>query len=62
MRSIRSRGGLTAAVVMVALIAPATALAAAPTVTTGGVALITQNGGKLKGKVDPNGTTTDYIF
>ena len=45
-----------------ALFAPATALAAAPKVTTGGVALITQNGGKLKGKVDPNGTATTYIF
>ena len=45
-----------------ALIAPASALAAAPKVTTGGVALITQNGGKLKGKVDPNGTATNYIF
>jgi hypothetical protein len=62
MRSIRRRGALTAAVVLGALIAPASALAAAPTVTTGGVALITQNGGKLKGTVDPNGTATSYIF
>jgi hypothetical protein len=62
MRSIRTRGWLTAAVVLGALIAPASALAAAPTVTTGGVALITQNGGKLKGKIDPNGTATNYIF
>ena len=62
MRSIRRRGALTAAVVLGALIAPASALAAAPTVTTGGVALITQNGGKLKGTIDPNGTATNYIF
>ena len=62
MRSIRRRGVFTAAVVLGALIAPASALAAAPTVTTGGVALITQNGGKLKGTIDPNGTATSYIF
>ena len=62
MRSIRRRGALTAAVVLGALIAPASALAAAPTVTTGGVSLITQNGGKLKGTIDPNGTATSYIF
>jgi hypothetical protein len=62
MRSIRRRGGLTAAVVLGALIVPASALGAAPTVTTGGVALITQNSGKLKGTVDPNGTATTYSF
>ena len=62
MRSIRRRGWLTAAVVLGALIAPASALAAAPTVTTGGVALITQNSAKLKGTIDPNGTATTYIF
>lgn len=62
MRSIRRRGVLTAAVVLGALIAPASALAAAPTVTTGGVAQITQNSGKLKGTIDPNGTATSYIF
>jgi hypothetical protein len=62
MRSIRRRGALGASVVLAALIAPASALAAAPTVTTGGVALITQNGGKLKGTIDPNGTATSYIF
>jgi hypothetical protein len=58
MRSIRRRGWLTAAVVLGALIAPASA----PTVTTGGAALITQNSAKLKGTVDPNGTATNYIF
>jgi hypothetical protein len=62
MRSIRRRGWLTAAVVLGTLVVPASALAAAPKVTTGGVALITQNGGKLKGTVDPNGTATNYIF
>jgi hypothetical protein len=62
MQSIRRRGVFAAAVVLGALIAPASAQAAAPTVTTGGVALITQNGGKLKGKIDPNGTATSYIF
>jgi hypothetical protein len=48
--------------VLGALIVPASALGAAPTVTTGGVALITQNSGKLKGTVDPNGTATTYSF
>src|SRR5262245_14675670 len=62
MRSIRRRGALTAAAVLGALVLPASALAAAPTVTTGGVALITQNSAKLKGTVDPNGTATNYIF
>jgi len=62
MRSIRRRGGLTAAVVLGALLVPASALAAAPTVTTGGVSLVTQNSAKLKGTIDPNGTATSYIF
>jgi hypothetical protein len=62
MRSIRRRGGLTAAIVLGAFIAPGTALAAAPTVTTGAAVLITQNGAKLKGTIDPNGTATSYIF
>ncbi|HET8755417.1 MAG TPA: hypothetical protein VFM58_05390 [Solirubrobacteraceae bacterium] len=53
---------LTAAVAVTVLGVPASALAAAPDVTTGGVALITQSGGKLKGTVDPNGTATNYIF
>jgi hypothetical protein len=62
MRSIRRRAALGAAVVLGALIAPASALAAAPTVTTGAAVLITQNGAKLKGTIDPNGTATNYIF
>jgi hypothetical protein len=44
------------------LIAPASALAAAPTVTTGAAVLITQNSAKVKGTVDPNGTATSYLF
>jgi hypothetical protein len=62
MRSIRRRGGLTAAVVLGALIVPASALGAAPNVTTGPAVLITQNGAKVKGTVDPNGTATSYLF
>lgn len=62
MRSIPIRGVLTAAVAVAALAVPASALAAAPTVTTGGAALVTQNSAKLKGTIDPNGTATSYIF
>jgi hypothetical protein len=53
---------VTAAVVAGALVAPATALAAAPTVTTGRATAITQSGAKLHGSVDPNGTATSYFF
>ena len=62
MRSIRRRGWLTAAVVLGALIAPASALAAAPTITTGRVTAITPTTAVLHGKVDPNGTATSYVF
>ena len=62
MRRIPIRGVLTAAVAVAALAVPASALAAAPTVTTGGAALVTQNSAKLKGTIDPNGTATSYIF
>jgi hypothetical protein len=62
MRSIRRRGGLAAAVVLGALIAPATALAAAPGITTGGATAVTTTTATLHGSVDPNGTATSYIF
>ncbi|HEX5619212.1 MAG TPA: hypothetical protein VFX51_12365 [Solirubrobacteraceae bacterium] len=45
-----------------ALIAPASALAAAPTITTGRVTKVTPTSAVLHGKVDPNGTATSYIF
>jgi len=56
------RGALTAAVVMGALWAPASALAAAPTITTGGVSNLGQTSVTLHGRVDPNGTATAYAF
>jgi hypothetical protein len=61
MRSIGLRGVLTA-VVVGALWAPASALAAAPTITTGGVANVAPTTAVLKGTVDPNGTATSYTF
>jgi hypothetical protein len=62
MRSISIRGSAAVAVVVGALVAPAGALAAAPAVTTGGVANITPTTALLKGSVDPNGTATSYMF
>jgi hypothetical protein len=62
MRSIRRRGVLTAAVVLGTLIAPASALAAAPEITTGRVTAVTPTTAVLHGKVDPNGTATSYVF
>jgi hypothetical protein len=62
MRSIRRRGGLTTAIVLGALIAPASALAAAPEITTGRVTAVTPTTAVLHGKVDPNGTATSYVF
>jgi hypothetical protein len=44
------------------LLAPATASAAKPTVTTGGVANLTATTVTLNGKVDPNGKDTVYFF
>jgi hypothetical protein len=57
MRSI----GIVVAV-LGALLLPASALAAAPTVTTGGVANVTPTTALLKGSIDPNGTATSYMF
>jgi hypothetical protein len=62
MRSIRRRGVLTAAVLVGALWAPASALAAAPEITTGIVTAKTPTTAILHGKVDPNGTATSYVF
>ena len=45
-----------------ALLAPASASAAKPAVTTGGVANITPTTVSLNGKVDPNGKDTVYFF
>jgi len=62
MTSIRRRAALTAAVVLGALALPASALAAAPTVTTGKATKITPTTAVLHGAVDPNGTATSYMF
>jgi hypothetical protein len=62
MRSIGRRGVLTTAVFVAALWAPASALAAAPAITTGGVANVAPTTAVLKGTVDPNGTATSYTF
>jgi hypothetical protein len=62
MRSISIRGVPVLTVLVGALIAPAGALAAAPTVTTGGVANVAPTSALLKGSVDPNGTATSYMF
>jgi hypothetical protein len=56
------RGVLTTAVLVGALWAPASALAAAPAITTGGVANVAPTTAVLKGTVDPNGTATSYMF
>ena len=45
-----------------ALLAPASASAAKPAVTTGGVANLTPTTVTLNGKVDPNGKDTVYFF
>jgi hypothetical protein len=47
---------------MCALVVPATAQAAAPTATTGGVTAITPSSATLHGTIDPNGTATNYVF
>ena len=44
------------------LLAPATASAAKPAVTTGGAASITPTTVTLNGKVDPNQKATTYFF
>jgi hypothetical protein len=62
MRSIRRRCVLTAAVGLCTLWAPASALAAAPDITTGRTTNIAQTTAIVHGKVDPNGTATTYFF
>jgi hypothetical protein len=47
---------------VVALAAPAVAAAARPTVTTGGVAAVSQTGAQVAGTVDPNGRATRFYF
>ena len=55
------RGAMLIALV-VALLAPATASAAKPAVTTGAAGSIGQTTVTLNGKVDPNGKATTYFF
>ena len=57
---MRSIGILVA--VLGGLLLPASALAAPPTVTTGGVANVAPTTALLKGSIDPNGTATSYMF
>jgi hypothetical protein len=47
---------------LIAALLPASAQAAPPTVTTGGVADVTQNSATLQGKVDPNGNLVSIFF
>jgi hypothetical protein len=62
-RRIQVGGGrLLAAVIFFALLAPASALAAAPGVTNGPAANKGQTSATLTGKVDPNGSQTTYFF
>jgi hypothetical protein len=61
MGSIRRRGVLSAALLGM-LWVPASALAAAPAITTGAVSNIAATTAVLNGTVDPNGTATSYIF
>ena len=53
--------GIVAAV-LGGLLLPASALAAPPTVTTGGAANVAPTTALLKGSIDPNGTATSYMF
>src|SRR5829696_944218 len=55
------RGAMLFALALV-LLAPATASAARPAVTTGAAASITQSTVTLNGKVDANGKATTYFF
>lgn len=55
------RGAMLFALALV-LLAPATASAARPAVTTGGVSSITQSTVTLSGQVDANGKPTTYFF
>src|SRR5215212_7800518 len=61
MGSIRRRGVLTV-VLLGALSAPASPVAAAPAITTGAVSNLAPTTAVLNGTVDPNGTATSYIF
>ena len=62
-RRIQVGGGrLLAAVIFLGLLAPAGASAAAPAVTNGPAANVSQSSATLTGKVDPNGSQTTYFF
>jgi len=58
----RQGRGVAAVLAVFALAFPATAAAAAPTVTTGGATNVSQTSVVLNGTVDPNGTATAYFF
>jgi hypothetical protein len=62
MGSKSKRAAPATAVLIGALWLPAHALAAPPTVTTGGATQIAQTTATLHGTVDPNGTATSYMF
>src|SRR5690349_19064479 len=53
---------VAAAVAGAALLLPATALGAAPSVATGGAKNVTFSTATLTGSVNPNGSETDYFF
>jgi hypothetical protein len=61
---MRTKGFLALAlsVAAVGLATPASALAAKPTVTTGGVSQLTYQSVRLKGRVDPNKQATQYWY
>lgn len=62
-RRIQVGGGrLLAVAIFVGLLVPAGASAAAPAVTNGPAANVTQSTATLTGKVDPNGSQTTYFF
>ena len=61
MRS-KGLGALVLSAVMIGLAVPASALAAKPTVTTGGAGSITFSSARLNGTVDPNKQATAYFF
>ena len=61
MRS-KGLGALVLSAAMIGLAAPASALAAKPTVTTGAAASITFSSARLNGTVDPNKQADDVLL
>jgi hypothetical protein len=61
MRS-KGLGALVLSAAMIGLAAPASALAAKPTVTTGGAGSVTFSSARLNGSVDPNKQAAAYFF